>query len=95
MLKGISWNDYLIVVVVLTIIWYVFVGVCYYYAELKEFLSGKRKLKFRWLESKWNRDQEEYSNYQKDYKERHFHDDTDVVTDDIKELDVLGAKEQN
>ncbi len=47
MFSTISWTDYLIVVTILLIVYYLFVGVRYYSVELKELLSGKRKLNFR------------------------------------------------
>ncbi len=47
MLKNISWTDYLIVVAIALAIYYLFVGVRYFSTEIKELLSGKRKLRFR------------------------------------------------
>lgn len=58
MLKGISWNNYIVVVVLLSIAWYLFVGLRYYVDDLKDLVSGKRKLQFRSLlgKSKTNYD---------------------------------------
>ncbi|MGA9638981.1 hypothetical protein [Flavobacterium sp.] len=47
MLTGISWNNYIVVVVLILTVWYLFVGFRYYFGEIKEFVTGKRKLKFR------------------------------------------------
>lgn len=47
MFSTISWTDYLIVVTILLVVYYLFIGVRYYSAELKELISGKRKLNFR------------------------------------------------
>jgi hypothetical protein len=47
MLKGISWNNYIVVVVLLSIAWYLFVGLRYYFDDLKDLVNVKRKLQFR------------------------------------------------
>ncbi|RKD15103.1 hypothetical protein BCY91_06155 [Pelobium manganitolerans] len=47
MLKNISWSDYIIAVAILLAIYYLFVGMKYFSGEIKDLLSGKRKLKFR------------------------------------------------
>ena len=47
MLKNISWSDYIIAVAILLAIYYLFVGVRYFSGEIKDLLSGKRKLKIR------------------------------------------------
>ena len=52
MLTGISWNNYIVVVVLLSVGWYLFVGLRYYFDDIKEFVTGKRKLQFRFLERK-------------------------------------------
>ena len=40
MLQQFSWGRFLIAVVVLNLVWYVFVGVVFYRAELRAFLNG-------------------------------------------------------
>lgn len=52
MLTGISWNNYIFVVVSLSIVWYLFVGLRYYFEDIKDLVSGKRKLRFRGLGGK-------------------------------------------
>lgn len=52
MLTGISWNNYIVVVVLLSIVWYLFVGLRYYFDDIKDLVSGKRKLQFRGLARK-------------------------------------------
>ncbi|MCT1523845.1 hypothetical protein [Sphingobacterium hotanense] len=47
MFTNISWADYLTAVFLLLAIYYVYVGVRYYSGDLKDLLSGKRKLNFR------------------------------------------------
>jgi hypothetical protein len=47
MLKNISWSDYIIAVAILLAIYYLFVGMRYFSGEIKDLLSGKRKLKLR------------------------------------------------
>ncbi|MCH5688781.1 hypothetical protein LWM68_33710 [Niabella sp. W65] len=51
MLKNISWSDYIIAVAILLAIYYLFVGVRYFSAEIKDLLSGKRKPKLRTVSS--------------------------------------------
>lgn len=52
MLTGISWNNYIVVVVLLSIVWYLFVGLRYYFEDIKDLVSGKQKLQFRGLVGK-------------------------------------------
>ncbi|SDW51031.1 hypothetical protein SAMN05444410_103157 [Hydrobacter penzbergensis] len=47
MLKSISWSDYIIAVAILLAIYYLFVGMRYFSVEIKDLLSGKRKLKLK------------------------------------------------
>ncbi|MGV8094852.1 MAG: hypothetical protein AB2L24_23620 [Mangrovibacterium sp.] len=47
MFTGISWTDYLVVVVIALFIYYLFVGVRYFSADLQDLFSGKRKLSFK------------------------------------------------
>ena len=47
MFTNISWTDYILAVLLLLTIYYLFVGVRYYSVDLKDLVSGKRKLKFR------------------------------------------------
>jgi hypothetical protein len=47
MFTGISWKDYLVVVAIALIIYYLFVGVRYFSADLRDLFSGKRKLNFK------------------------------------------------
>jgi hypothetical protein len=44
MLKNISWADYALVVVLLATSWYLFVGLRFYFSELKDLATGKKKL---------------------------------------------------
>lgn len=52
MLRGISWNNYMVVVVLLSIVWYLFVGLRYYFEDIKDLVTGKWKLQFRGLVGK-------------------------------------------
>ena len=47
MLTNISWTDYFIAVSILLTTYYLFVGMRYYSADLRDLVSGKRELKFR------------------------------------------------
>ena len=49
MLTNISWTNYIVVVVLLTASWYLFIGVRFYFNDIKEITAGKRKLQFRGL----------------------------------------------
>ena len=44
MFTNISWTDYFITVTILLAIYYLFVGIRYYSRDIKDLLSGKRKL---------------------------------------------------
>ncbi|MFV5692897.1 hypothetical protein ACM55K_12795 [Flavobacterium sp. LT1R49] len=47
MFTNISWGNYTVVVVLLLASWYLFVGLRFYFAEIKGIVTGKRKLQFR------------------------------------------------
>lgn len=49
MFTNISWDNYILVVVLLLVSWYLFVGLRFYFDELKGITTGKRKLQFRRL----------------------------------------------
>ncbi|KIA95599.1 MULTISPECIES: hypothetical protein [unclassified Flavobacterium] len=49
MFTNISWGNYIVVVMLLLVSWYLFVGFRFYFDDLKEMISGKRKLQFRRL----------------------------------------------
>ena len=49
MLRGILWNSFIVWVVSLLIVWYLFVGLRYYFDEIKDVVTGRRKLQFRSL----------------------------------------------
>jgi len=46
MFTNISWNNYIVVIVLSAMGWYLFVGLRFYFNDLKEIAAGKRKLKF-------------------------------------------------
>jgi hypothetical protein len=47
MFTNISWGNYIIVVVLLLASWYLFIGLRFYFDDIKEIVTGKRKLQFR------------------------------------------------
>ncbi len=47
MLQNISWTDYIMAVAVALVVYYLVIGVRYFSSDIKELLSGKRRLKFR------------------------------------------------
>lgn len=51
MFTNISWDNYIVVVILLLASWYLFVGFRFYFDDLKEVISGKRKLQFRGFEN--------------------------------------------
>ena len=47
MFTNISWTDYFITVTILLAIYYLFVGIRYYAGDIKDLVSGKRKLNLK------------------------------------------------
>ncbi|SHN20773.1 hypothetical protein [Flavobacterium xinjiangense] len=47
MLRNISWGNYIIVIVLLVASWYLFVGLRFYFAEIKDLATGKKKFPSR------------------------------------------------
>lgn len=92
MLKGISWNNYLLVVVLLTIIWYVFVGLTYYYVDLKELLSGRRKFRFNWFEKNFDSNYDQQSDNLENNPEIDFEALGVIPVNEYTEVDALIAK---
>lgn len=92
MLKGISWNNYLLVIVLLTIIWYVFVGLTYYYVDLKELLSGRRKFRFNWFEKNFDSDYDQQSDNLENNPEIDFEAVAAIPVNEYTEVDALIAK---
>lgn len=51
MFTNISWGNYIVVIILLLASWYLFVGFRFYFDDLKEVISGKRKLQFHGFEN--------------------------------------------
>jgi len=84
MLKNISWTDYIIAVAILLAIYYFFIGVRYFSSDLKDIMSGKRKLKFN---PTLSNDKTEYSTDEEESQEvSGFEKTTD---DDFTEVEHL------
>ena len=49
MFTNISWGNYIVVVVLLLASWYLFIGLRFYFDDIKEIVTGKRKLQFHRL----------------------------------------------
>ncbi|OOV20481.1 hypothetical protein [Flavobacterium sp. LM4] len=64
MFTNISWSNYIVVVILLLASWYLFVGFRFYFDDLKEVISGKRKLQFRGFENPRYEDSQSELNYQ-------------------------------
>jgi hypothetical protein len=47
MFTNISWGNYIVVVVLLGVSWYLFVGLRFYFADIKDIVTGKRKVQFQ------------------------------------------------
>lgn len=47
MLTNISWTDYIVAVAILLAVYYIFVGMRYFLADIKHIVSGKSNLNFR------------------------------------------------
>lgn len=68
MFTNISWSNYIFVIILLLASWYLFVGFRFYFDDLKEVLSGKRKLQFRGFENSTSQDTEPELNYKESPK---------------------------
>jgi hypothetical protein len=64
MFTNISWSNYIVVVILLLASWYLFVGFRFYFDDLKQIASGKRKLHFRGFENQDDHDPQAEQNYQ-------------------------------
>src|SRR5215217_4454307 len=47
MLKDVSWNNYIVVVVLSMVVWYLFVALRYYYSDIIDYVNRKRILQLR------------------------------------------------
>jgi len=63
MFTNISWGNYIVVIILLLASWYLFVGFRFYFDDLKEVISGKRKLQFRGFENPSYEDSQSELNY--------------------------------
>lgn len=52
MLTNISWGSYLTAISTILIIWYIFLGLRFYSSEIKQILTGKRKIVIPFLRRK-------------------------------------------
>lgn len=55
MFTNISWATYLTMVAVSLLLWYVLIGVKFYFSDIKDFLNGKRSFR---LQGSWNTETE-------------------------------------
>jgi len=91
MLSGISWNNYIVVVVLLSIVWYLFVGLRYYFDDIRDLVTGKRKLQFRSLLGKPIPKTNYYFDYQKSDEILNTpvqYETVDPVFNDVEDLTV-------
>ena len=72
MFTNISGGNYIVVVILLLASWYLFVGFRFYFDDLKEIISGKRKLQFRGFEN---------SNYQDPQSELKYQESPEAISD--------------
>lgn len=70
MFTNISWGNYIVVVVLLLASWYLFVGLRFYFDDIKEIVTGKRKLQFHRLGN---------TNYQEPQSELHYQDSSQGI----------------
>lgn len=52
MITTISWSNYVIAIMLLLLVWYIFLGFRFYYQELTQFMSGKRRFNLSAVENK-------------------------------------------
>ena len=71
MFTNISWGNYIVVVVLLLASWYLFVGLRFYFDDIKEIVTGKRKLQFHRLEK---------TNYQEIQSELNYQNSPEVTS---------------
>jgi hypothetical protein len=71
MFTNISWGNYTVAVVLLLTSWYLFVGLRFYFDDIKEIVTGKRKLQFRRLRS---------TNYQNSQSELNYKDSSEAAS---------------
>lgn len=70
MFTNISWNNYIVVIVLLAAGWYLIVGFRFYLSEVKEIVSGKRKLNLHGL------NQENYQEFESELNHQYLTADT-------------------
>lgn len=70
MFTNISWGNYIVAVVLLLASWYLFIGLRFYFDDIKEIVIGKRKLHFRRLGN---------TNYQETQSELHYQDSSQGI----------------
>ena len=95
MLRGISWNNYIVVIVLLLIAWYLFVGLRYYFDDIKDLVNGKRKLQFRSLVGKLISILDANFDYQKSDKILNTQVDFETVDPVFNEVEELISKLKN
>ena len=71
MFTNISWGNYIVVVVLLLASWYLFVGLRFYFDDIKEIVTGKRKLQFHRLGK---------TNYQEPQSELNYQNSPEVTS---------------
>ncbi|WP_294958327.1 hypothetical protein [uncultured Flavobacterium sp.] len=90
MLNSISWNSYLVAVVTLLLLWYLYTGLRYYSSEIKQILSGRKKIGFPSFGKKTRNDSFHSSN-QEDVNPTNLNEafeESFATLDEVKELSV-------
>lgn len=88
MLNSISWNSYLVAVVILLLLWYLYIGLRYYSSEIKQILSGRKKISFTTLGKK-TRNDSFHSSYQEGANPTNLNEafeESFATLDEVKEL---------
>lgn len=88
MLNSISWNSYLVAVVTLLVLWYLYTGFRYYSSEIKQILSGRKKIGFPSFRKKTRNDSLPSSD-QEDGKPTNLNEafqESFATLDEVKEL---------
>ena len=88
MLNSISWNSYLVAVVTLLLLWYLYIGFRYYSSEIKQILSGRKKISFPILGKK-TRNDSFHSSDQEDANPANLNEafeESFATLDEVKEL---------
>jgi hypothetical protein len=95
MFTNISWVNYIVVVALLLVSWYLFVGFRFYFDDVKEIVMGKRKLQFRGLKDFNYSDPQSELNYQDSTEGTSFQSEFALSDNTFEEVENLVERLKN